>query len=193
MCNERSLFSTFFPQPDTRQIYFGNEATVKSKYAGKVTIGGLNLEALYVPQLHVSRLSVSQLDHLGYTLQLQDGVCYVSKVQARQTHDATSPASCKGEPPKSIFAHLINGLYQVIGALFTGLQHGKPISYSALHTVRSISKIYKNEDWNRWHCHFGHLGDLALSRILENPSATFYSGRRNYTEATCQDYCTTCI
>jgi len=193
MCNERSLFSTFFPLPDIRQIRFGNEATVNTKYAGKVAVGGLNLEALYVPQLRVSLLSVSQLDHLGYTLQFQDGVCYLSKVQARQTHDATGPASCKEEPPKSIFAHLINGLYQVIGTPSTGLQYGKPISYSALHTGCSISKIYKNEDWNRWHCRFGHLGDLALSRILENPSASVHSGRRNYTEATCQDYCTTCI
>ncbi|KAG0127529.1 hypothetical protein HOY82DRAFT_541882 [Tuber indicum] len=113
MCNNYSHFTTFIKLPKPRQIQFGNEATIGTQYAGQVTIGTISLEALYVPQLRISLLSISQLDQLGYTLHFQDGKCYLMYT------DHNTIQSCAPSPEREVtfrepFAHRVEGLYHII-------------------------------------------------------------------------------
>jgi hypothetical protein len=68
MCNNRSHFISYkrLPFPITTKL--GDDTTVTATYHGLAHITqDLQLDALYTPTFQLSLLSISQLEHAGYT------------------------------------------------------------------------------------------------------------------------------
>jgi len=79
MCNNRSLFISYKRLPSPITIKLGDDTTVTATYHGLVHITqDLQLDALYTPTFRLSLLSISQLEHAGYTTTFRRGKCFIS-------------------------------------------------------------------------------------------------------------------
>jgi len=79
MCNNRSLFISYKRLPSPITIKLGDDTTVTATYHGLAHITqDLQLDALYTPTFRVSLLSISQLEHAGYTTTFRRGKCFIS-------------------------------------------------------------------------------------------------------------------
>jgi len=123
-------------------IKLGDKHQVRAKKKGVVRLGGVDIEAFFVPEFRISLLSVGQLDSHGYTSTFKSGICTI--------------ANTKGK--KVLSAVLEEGLY----VLSTdGSAHVSEIRM--LRTTRNPNTL------KIWHQRFAHLNYQDLRRIL-NPS-----------------------
>jgi len=76
-------------------IKLGDDHQVQAKKKGTVRLGGVDIEAFFVPEFRISRLSVGQLNSHGYTTTFRSGICSI--------------ANAKGQ--KVLGANLEDGLY----------------------------------------------------------------------------------
>jgi len=181
ICNKRSWFLSLYKLTIPHQIRLRTYTTVSTSYRGMVNISGVIIDALYVPEFRVSLLSVSELDKLGYKLYFNNGL-WSLKSQEGFEHP---------------FACLINGLYEVTDRGPTGT--GDPQSAKASRNERayyagaSLERVYKNWEWNSWHCRLGHVNDLALARSQELNLVPGVSHPNSKVDINGQDKCITCI
>ena len=66
MCNFRACFADLLPLRTPVEIRFGDDKTTSAQHYGTVSIGGLKLTALFVPDFRFSLLSLCQLDFAGF-------------------------------------------------------------------------------------------------------------------------------
>jgi len=56
-------------------IKLGDDHQIQAKKKGSVHLGGVNIEAFFVPEFRTSQLSVGQLDSQGYTTTFRFEIC----------------------------------------------------------------------------------------------------------------------
>jgi len=79
MCNNRSLFISYKRLPSLISIKLGDDTTVTATYHRLAHITqDLQLDALYTPTFRLLLLSISQLEHAGYTTTFRCGKCFIS-------------------------------------------------------------------------------------------------------------------
>jgi len=123
-------------------VKLGDDHQVHAKKKGVVHLGGVDIEAFFVPEFRISLLSVGQLDTHGYTSTFRSGICSIS--------------NAKGQ--KVLSASLEDGLY----ILSTdGSAHISEIRM--LRTAPPYSHTI-----NMWHRRFAHLNHQDLRRLLES-------------------------
>jgi len=121
-------------------IKLGDEHQVQAKKKGVVHLGGVDIEAFFVPEFRISLLSVGQLDSYGYTATFRSGICSITNTKGR----------------KVLSAILEEGLY----ILSTdGSAH--------ISEIRSLRSVRHANMVNLWHQRFAHLNYQDLRRILD--------------------------
>ena len=130
-------------------------------------------------------MSVSELDQLGYKLVFQDGL-YSRGFQDGSETDLSCYYS---------FAYLINRLYEVINTDRVGTEETKSSiqAQRAYFAGVSSEKIYKNPEWNSWHCRLGHVNDSVLAISLKLNSLPGIAHPSSKIGINRQDECITCI
>jgi len=123
-------------------IKLGDKHQVRAKKKGVVRLGGVDIEAFFVPEFRISLLSVGQLGSHGYTSTFKLGICTI--------------ANTKGK--KVLSAVLEEGLYVLStdGSAYVS-------EIRMLRTTRNPNTL------KIWHQQFAHLNYQDLRRIL-NPS-----------------------
>jgi hypothetical protein len=95
MCDSLNLFNFIKPIP-LISIKLGDNIIIPSPQAGTLSIKNLTITAIYVPEYHVSLLSVPQLDLLDLSTIFENRICNTL------SQTPLSPL---------LSGHLINGLY----------------------------------------------------------------------------------
>jgi hypothetical protein len=121
-------------------IRLGDKNQVKAKKKGVVHLGGMDIEAFFVPEFRISLLSVDQLDVYGYTATLRSGICLITNTKGR----------------KVLSAILEQGLY-----ILSTDRSAHVSEIRSLRTVRHPNMV------NLWHQRFAHLNHQNLRRILD--------------------------
>jgi hypothetical protein len=88
-CNDKHLLDNL--TNSNLDITMGDDHSVKSKSKGTTSLRELSIEAYFVPQFHISLLSVRQLAKDGYKTTFTDNLCNISKgsklmLRARETN-----------------------------------------------------------------------------------------------------------
>ena len=104
-----------------------------------VDLSGFIIDALYIPEFHVSLLSVSELNKLEYKLYFHNALCSLKSQQgSKQLYYP--------------FAYLIDGLYEGtdLKPNWAGGQRSTEASQleRAYYAWPSSEKVYKNLEWN---------------------------------------------
>jgi transposase InsO family protein len=158
-------------------IKLGDENQVQSKKKGVVRLGGMDIEAFFVPEFRISLLSVGQLDFHGYTTTFRSGICSITNTKGR----------------KVLSAILEQGVY----ILSTdGSAH--------VSEIRSLRTVHHPNMVNLWHQRFAHLNYQDLRRILEpseeritnlsdEPQMMDLSDTRHQTTWKTPELCETCV
>jgi len=122
-------------------VKLGDNYQVHAKKKGVVHLGGVDIEAFFVPEFRISLLSVGQLYSHGYTSTFRSDICSIS--------------NAKGQ--KVLSASLEDGLY----ILSTdGSAH--------ISEIRMLRTAPHSQTINMWHRHFAHLNHQDLRRLLES-------------------------
>jgi len=122
-------------------IKLGDDHQVQTKKKGIVRLGGVDIEAFFVPEFRISLLSVGQLDSHGYTTTFRSGICSI--------------VDAKGQ--KILGANLEDALY----ILSTdGSAH--------ISEIRMLRTAPHSHTVNMWHRRLTHLDHLDLRRLLES-------------------------
>jgi len=121
-------------------IKLGEEHQVQVKKKGVVRLGGVDIEAFFVPKFRITLLSVGQLDLYGYTATFRSGICSVTNTNGR----------------KVLSAILEQGLYILS---MDGSAH--------VSEIRSLRSVWQANMVDLWHQRFAHLNYQDLRRILD--------------------------
>jgi len=122
-------------------VKLGDDHRVHAKKKGVVHLGGVDIEAFFVPEFRISLLSVGQLNSHGYASTFRSGICSIS--------------NAKGQ--KVLSASLEDGLY----ILSTdGSAH--------ISEIRMLQTASHSHTINMWHRRFAHLNYQDLRRLLES-------------------------
>jgi len=65
-------------------IKLGDDHQVQAKKKGTVCLGGVDIEAFFVPEFRISLLSVGQLDLHGYTTTFRSGICSIADAKGQK-------------------------------------------------------------------------------------------------------------
>ena len=90
MCNDREAFRKNSLGPAQATVGLGDKSVLPVPLQGSVTVNGVHLTALFIPEFRVSLLSVAQLDADGLQTTFSGGKCIISDhsgramIQARQ-------------------------------------------------------------------------------------------------------------
>jgi len=122
-------------------IKLGDDHQVQAKKKGTVRLGGVDIEAFFVPEFRISLLSVGQLDSHGYTTTFGSGICSI--------------ADAKGQ--KFLSANLEDGLYI--------LSTDGSAQISKIKMLRTTSHSLSI---NIWHRRLAHLNHQDLRQLLES-------------------------
>lgn len=97
MCNNRACFTEIYPLLGSIEIKFGDDKSTNARYYGVVSVNGLSLTALFIPNFRFSLFSLCQLDFVGFEARFARGRCLLTRsFEGRQ---------------ESLSASLQNGLY----------------------------------------------------------------------------------
>jgi len=121
-------------------IKLGDKHQVRARKKGVVRLGGVDMEAFYVPEFRISLLSVGQLDSHGYTSTFRSGICSITNTKGNRVLSAV----------------LEDGLYVLA---IDGSAHVSEIRM--LRTGNPITLTI-------WHQQFAHLNYQDLRRILNS-------------------------
>jgi len=122
-------------------IKLGDDHQVQVKKKGIVPLGGVDIEAFFVPEFRISLLSVGQLDSHGYTTTFRSGICSIADAKGR----------------KVLGANLEDGLY----ILSTdGSAH--------ISEIRMLRTAPHSHTINMWHRRLAHLNHQDFRRLLES-------------------------
>jgi len=121
-------------------IKLGDKRQVRAKKNGVVRLGGVDIEAFFVPEFRISLLSVGQLDSHGYTSTFKSGICSITNTKGNRVLSGV----------------LKEGLY-VLATDGSAL-------ISEIRLLRARNPI----TLKIWHKRFAHLNYQDLRRIL-NP------------------------
>ena len=69
-------------------VKLGDDHQVQAKKKGIVRLGGVDIEAFFVPEFRISLLSVGQLDSHGYTSTFRSGTCSIADAKGRKVLSA---------------------------------------------------------------------------------------------------------
>jgi len=111
-------------------IKLGDDHQVQAIRKGVVCLGGVDIEAFFVPEFRISLLSVGQLDSHGYTSTFRSVICSI--------------ADAKGQ--KVLGANLEDGLYilSMDGSV-------------NIFEIRILGTAPHSHTINMWHRHLAHL------------------------------------
>jgi transposase InsO family protein len=127
-------------------IKLGDDHQVQAKKKGSVRLGGVDIEAFFVPEFRISLLSVGQLDSQGYTTTFRSGICSI--------------ADAKGQ--KVLGANLEDGLYTLST---DGSAH--------ISEIKMLRTASHSHSINMWHRRLAHLNHQDLRRLLESSGERF--------------------
>jgi hypothetical protein len=148
----------------------GDDHSIKSKSKGTMSLRELSIEAYFIPQFHVSLLSVTQLAKDGYQTTFTGNLCNISKgrkliLRARETDglyqiDLLSRAlvttrSMARRPP----TNTDSPAPQVLSSPSVPLKDASMTPSEPQRTLRSDSI-------ELWHRHLAHLNSLAMKKLL---------------------------
>jgi len=122
-------------------IKLGDDHQVQTKKKGIVRLGGVDIEAFFVPEFRISLLSVGQLDAHRYTTTFRSGICSI--------------ADTKGQ--KVLGANLEDGLYTLS---MDGSAH--------ISKIRMLRTAPHSQTVNMWHWRLAHLNHQDLRLLLES-------------------------
>jgi len=69
-------------------IRLGDKHQVRARKKGVVRLGGVDMEAFYVPEFRISLLSVGQLDSHGYRSTFRSGICSITNTKGNRVLSA---------------------------------------------------------------------------------------------------------
>jgi len=122
-------------------IKLGDDPQIQAKKKGSVHLGGVDIEAFFIPEFRISLLSVGQLDSQGYTMTFQSGICSI--------------ADAKGQ--KVLGAILEDGLYTLST---NGSAH--------ISEIKMLRTASHSHSINMWHRRLAHLNHQDLRQLLES-------------------------
>ena len=122
-------------------IKLGDDHQIQAKKKGSVRLGGVDIEAFYVPEFRISLLSVGQLDSQASTMTFRSGICAI--------------ANAKG--PKVLGANLEDGLYTL-----------STDGSANISEFRMLQTAPHSHTVNMWHRRLAHLNHQDLRRLLES-------------------------
>jgi len=122
-------------------IKLGDDHQVQAIRKGVVRLGGVDIEAFFVPEFRISLLSVGQLDSHGYTSTFRSGICSI--------------ADAKGQ--KVLGANLEDGLYI--------LSMDGSVNISEIRILRTAPHSHTI---NMWYRHLAHLNHQDLRHLLDS-------------------------
>ena len=114
---------------------------IPAKKKGSVRLGGVDIEAFFVPEFRISLLSVGQLDTQGYTTTFRSGICWI--------------ADAKGQ--KVLGANLEDGLYTL-----------STDGSANISEIRMLRTAPNSHTVNMWHRCLAHLNHQDLRSRLES-------------------------
>jgi len=65
-------------------IKLGDDHQVQAKKKGTVRLGGVDIEAFFVPEFRISLLSVGQLNSHGYTTTFRSRICSIANATGQK-------------------------------------------------------------------------------------------------------------
>jgi len=122
-------------------IKLGDDHQIQAKKKGSVGLGGVDIEAFFVPEFRISLLYVSQLGSQGYTTTFRTGRCSIANAKAK----------------KVLSANLEDGLYT--------LSTDRLVHISEIRTRRTAPHSHTVNMWDR---HLAHLNHQDLRQLLES-------------------------
>jgi len=122
-------------------IKLGDDHQVQAKKKGIVLLGGVDIEAFFVPEFRISLLSVGQLNSHGYTTTFRSGICSIADAKGR----------------KVLGANLEGGLYilSTDGSAY-------------ISEIRMLRTAPHSHTINMWQRRLVHLNHQDLRRLLES-------------------------
>ena len=146
-------------------IKLGDRNQVHAMKKGRIQLGGVTIEAYFVPEFRISLLSVGQLDHLGLVAIFKDRTCTIFDQHGNNSLKAT----------------LDRGLYILVqpGSSYLspatnhpplGSAHTSPATNLPLHeSITSPStRIRKPDSIEVWHRRLAHLNYTDLKLVLDS-------------------------
>jgi len=140
-CNNLRDFRKISVKETNMIVKLGDDHQAQAKKKGVVHLGGVEIEAFFVPEFRISLLSVGQLDSHGYTSTFRSGICSIVDAKGR----------------KVLGANLEDGLY----ILSTD-------GSAQISEIRILRTAPHSHTANMWHRRLAHLNHQDLRRLLES-------------------------